>query len=177
MVAITPKPIRSNAVSSQIVNPGARFLSMSIKPSLRVNRPERKACGACRKTMATMESETSSGTPEIGERKKFRPATSAAISATSPKINAEPATFRSAVTPSRILRKRPDACGARPLLSWITPGPNPAMAWRQPRAWRSSKATKPPTPGCPEHQAPRPRSWRSYPYQQPMRHASRHWLL
>ena len=48
---------------------GARRCIAPIRASERVRRPILNVCATCRKTMATMERETISGTPDIGKPK------------------------------------------------------------------------------------------------------------
>jgi len=83
-------------------------------PSLLVILPANKAFGACRNTIATIESDTNSGTPGIGLSKAFRPSTSKLIKQIKKTMIQDPNRFATLVKRSRIFTKRPGNL-ARPI--------------------------------------------------------------
>ena len=173
----TAMPVRSNKVSSPRASRGKRRCRISITPSLRVIRPAFSACGACRKTITTMDSDTISGTPEIGAPQKFRPKTSAVISATSPKISIDPTTLLACVSASRAIRRRGARAPSSVRSVGFIPCPSPGAVWRQHLASSACKVAESLFRVCPA----RPNLWpipgRRYPCLRPNAHASHPWLL
>ena len=172
MTAITAIPVRSNNVSRPLASDGNRACRISITPSLRVMRPALSACGACRKTIATMERETISGTPDIGAPKRLRPSTSDAISATNPRISNDPTKLLICVSQSRAVKRRD--CGAPPAWSVaITLYPNRAAVWLRRPASTACRAGEFQCPACFLRPDLRPIPARHWPSPQPTLCASR----
>jgi hypothetical protein len=84
-----PKEVNSTALASA----GRVWRHRASAASERVRRPTRKVLAICRKTIPTIDSETSSVTPGIGALNKPRPPILATIRSMRRKIQIVPAAF------------------------------------------------------------------------------------
>jgi hypothetical protein len=106
MTAMSSAPTPWKAACSSAAPAGRLRSRRSSSTSARVKRPLCSVSASCRKTMPTIDSDTSSVTPRTGAPSRLRPSTSLLISSISATIHSVP----SALSP-RISRCRPKGSG------------------------------------------------------------------